>query len=195
VTIRPYRPADRGFYAECLEALQDHLVALDPFRVVRRGPGYGAKYVAFARRTVASNRGSVLIAEQDGEPVGFVASYVRPRNPIRELELRPRRQGFIMDLYVVPEARGRGVGTALLRAARRRLVRAGCTHLWLDVFVPNRRAHALYRRLGFRDFGVLMMVEAGRLGRGGATVPARGSATRGGDRRLRSSRGSRGASV
>ena len=169
-------------------------MALDPFRVVRRGPRYGARYAASALRTISRNRGSVLIAEDEGEPVGFVASYVRPRNPIRELELRPKVQGFIMDIYVVPKARGKGVGTALLKAARRRLVRAGCTHLLLDVFVPNRRAHALYQRLGFRDFGVLMMVEAGRLGRGGAAVPARRGAARGDDGRLRPRRRARGPS-
>ena len=169
-------------------------MALDPFRVVRRGPRYGERYAASALRTISRNRGSVLIAEDDGKPVGFVASYVRPRNPIRELELRPKLQGFIMDIYVVPRARGKGVGTALLEAARRRLVGAGCTHLLLDVFVPNRRAHALYRRLGFRDFGVLMMAEAGRLGRGGATAPARGRARRGGDGRLHTSRRRRASS-
>ena len=157
LTVRPYRPSDRAFYVGCLEGLQDHLVALDPFGIVQRGPKYGAIYSASALRLLRRNRGCLLVAELDGARVGFVTAYVRPRHRLRELELRPRVQGFVMDLYVRPEARGRGVGTALLRAAERRLAAVGCTHVWLDVFVPNRRAAQLYRSLGYRGFGLMLM--------------------------------------
>jgi ribosomal protein S18 acetylase RimI-like enzyme len=159
--LRPYRHSDLRFYRRCLERLQDHLVALDPFGVVRRGPGYGPRYARSALASLRSREGTLLVAELSGQPVGFVAAFVRPPDPIRDLELRPRRQGYIMDLFVVPEARGRGVGTALLRAAERALNRAGCRHVWLNVFAPNRAALALYRSLGYEEFGLTLMARTG----------------------------------
>ncbi|HTW55008.1 MAG TPA: GNAT family N-acetyltransferase [Thermoplasmata archaeon] len=162
--IRPYRPTDRPYYARAVVDLQDHLTALDPFGVVRRAPAYGVRYVRAAIGLLRKNRGGILIAERDGRPVGFVAAYVRPRNRVRDLELRPGRHGFVMDLFVDPSARGHGVGTALLRAAERFLARRGCTRVWLGVFVPNARAHALYRRLGYADFGVTMTARLDRPG-------------------------------
>jgi len=61
-------------------------------------------------------------------------------------------QGHIAQLAVVPEARHRGIGTALLAGALGRLQAAGCkaTHLMVDS--GNHSALALYRRLGFREF-------------------------------------------
>jgi ribosomal protein S18 acetylase RimI-like enzyme len=164
VRIRRFRNADLPFYVASLEALQDHLTELDPFGIVHRGPQYGRTYARFELRQVRRNHGCLLLAELAGRPVGFVAAHVRPRQAIRELELRPRVQGFILDLFVVPGERGRGVGTALLRAAERHLARAGCTHVWLDVFAPNRRAQALYESLGYRGFARMMMRKLERHG-------------------------------
>jgi ribosomal protein S18 acetylase RimI-like enzyme len=162
VRVRRYRPDDRPFYERCVTGLQDHLRGLDPFGVVRRPPAYGPRYGALARSMIRRYRGRILIAEIDGRPVGFVSAYVRPRNAMRDLELAPGRHGFVMDLYVAPAVRSRGVGATLLAAAERFLVERGCSRVWLDVFVPNVRAHALYRRLGYADFGVLMTAALAR---------------------------------
>lgn len=58
---------------------------------------------------------------------------------------------FLMDgLCVVPEARGRGVGTALLDAIADEGRMRGYRALRLDVVDSNPRARALYEREGFR---------------------------------------------
>ena len=160
--IRRYRPGDRAFYARSIERLQDHLRALDRTGMVQRPPGFGARYARVALPLIRRYHGRILIAERDGRPVGFVAAYVRPRNRMRDLELRPGRHGFVMDLYVAPSVRGQGIGTALLRAAEGFLAERGCVRLFLDVFAPNGRAHSLYRRLGYTDFGILMTAAVAR---------------------------------
>ena len=61
---------------------------------------------------------------------------------------------FLIDgLAVAAEARGRGVGTALLLAMRQEAAQRGYRELRLDVADGNDRARALYERLGFRDAG------------------------------------------
>ncbi|MEV6599547.1 GNAT family N-acetyltransferase [Actinoplanes sp. NPDC051346] len=60
--------------------------------------------------------------------------------------------GWVVQVGVVPAARGRGLGAALVTEALRRMRAAGADEAWLDVNVDN-PAGRLYRRLGFEDRG------------------------------------------
>jgi mycothiol synthase len=60
--------------------------------------------------------------------------------------------GWIVQVGVVPAARGRGIGSALVVEALRRMRAGGSGHAWLDVNVDN-PAVRLYRRLGFEHRG------------------------------------------
>lgn len=57
---------------------------------------------------------------------------------------------LLMDgIFVSSQARGQGVGTALLDAIKHRAQALGCDHVRLDVIDINPRARALYERQGF----------------------------------------------
>jgi GNAT superfamily N-acetyltransferase len=56
----------------------------------------------------------------------------------------------IVDIGLLPGARGLGLGSALIAWLQREAAAAG-KPLTLSVTVENPRAHALYRRLGFTD--------------------------------------------
>jgi mycothiol synthase len=60
--------------------------------------------------------------------------------------------GWIVQVGVVPAARGTGLGAALVRESLRRMRSDGAAEAWLDVNVDN-PARRLYRRLGFREMG------------------------------------------
>ncbi|MEV8507806.1 GNAT family N-acetyltransferase [Actinoplanes sp. NPDC051475] len=60
--------------------------------------------------------------------------------------------GWIVQVGVVPAARGRGLGAALVTEALRRMRSDGAVEAWLDVNVDN-PAGQLYRQLGFEDRG------------------------------------------
>ncbi|GIE96973.1 GNAT family N-acetyltransferase [Paractinoplanes rishiriensis] len=77
---------------------------------------------------------SLLASTADLGDVGFVAA----------------ADGWIVQVGVVPQARGRGIGEALMRES---LSRMEGTEAWLTVNVNNPGAAALYRRLGFTDQG------------------------------------------
>jgi ribosomal protein S18 acetylase RimI-like enzyme len=62
-------------------------------------------------------------------------------------------EGWIVQVGVVPTARGAGLGGALIRESLRRMAAAGATEAWLTVNVNNPSAAGLYRRLGFDDMG------------------------------------------
>jgi len=57
--------------------------------------------------------------------------------------------GYLISTWVAPEARGRGIGAALVREVLAWARGRGLRHLLLDVGVPNGPARRLYERLGF----------------------------------------------
>ena len=60
----------------------------------------------------------------------------------------------ILTVAVDPDARGQGVGAALLRAALQRAQAAGAGVVFLEVAADNAPAAALYARAGFLPTGV-----------------------------------------
>jgi GNAT superfamily N-acetyltransferase len=85
--------------------------------------------------------GKVLVADQDGVPVGVVATDAC----------------WLHGLYVVPEAWGTGVALALHDAALAAL--PDCAEVKLWVLEENRRARRFYERSGWRASGASRVVE------------------------------------
>lgn len=56
----------------------------------------------------------------------------------------------LQDLWVLPERRGGGIGTALVAAVEEAVARRAGTRLVLTVGIANDGAVRLYRRLGYR---------------------------------------------
>ena len=84
--------------------------------------------------------GELLLArDTHGEPLGCVA--LRPIKPDRCCEMK--------RLYVLPSARGLGLGSALIDAIIGEAVRIGYTEMRLDTLPAMTDAIALYRKAGF----------------------------------------------
>jgi len=85
--------------------------------------------------------------ERRGHLAGFVEVAVRawregiPGAPVAHVEA----------LYVMPEERDRGVGSALLGAAETWARERGCRAIAADASVGNDRARALHRHLGYEE--------------------------------------------
>jgi ribosomal protein S18 acetylase RimI-like enzyme len=92
---------------------------------------------ADVRRKLAVQRELFLVAEDDARVVGTtMAGYDGHR-------------GWVYFVAVLPDFRGRGIGTALMREAERLLVALGCPKLNLQVRGTNRGVVAFYEKLGF----------------------------------------------
>ena len=99
-----------------------------------------------ARRAIADAIGdpsaAVLVAEHRGELLGLCTAY---------LDLNSVRYGlrcWVEDLAVSPGHRSRGVGRALLDAARDWARKRGASHLELDSSDARADAHRFYEREG-----------------------------------------------
>ena len=87
--------------------------------------------------------GTVVLAEaNDGAPLGLLA-LARP-TPVPA----PGAVGYITALVVAAAARGRGVGRALVAAARQWAMQNGCARLTVNSAEHRADAHAFYPACG-----------------------------------------------
>ena len=122
----PNEPAD-AFVARCARWMADRL-------------GEGRAW----RSWIADDPGAVRF--QGTVWLGFLEKLP---NPVGE----PECHAYVSNLYVRPEARGRGLGEALLRAAL-----AACDSRRVDAVIlwPTPKSRSLYGRNGFRAVGDVM---------------------------------------
>jgi ribosomal protein S18 acetylase RimI-like enzyme len=118
----------------------------DAYRQFYRQPSDPALARAFLAERLERGESVVFVAERDGRAVGFVQLY-----PLfSSTAARPRRLWLLNDLFVAPEARGGGVGRALMDRARRLAEETGAAGLELATARTNTGAQRLYESLGYR---------------------------------------------
>ncbi len=121
-----------------------------------------------ARRTLyaefLAGGGFALIAERDGTAVGYamVAIKTSAETELDDTWRAGARVAEIETLVVAPEARGAGVGSALLDAVDAELAGMGIEDVLIAAFVTNTDAIRLYERRGFRPASLHMIRLAGR---------------------------------
>lgn len=128
-------------------------------RALRESPeAFGSTYAEESGRSLAEiaerlagSTGAFFIGgtlDPGGDLVGIAGCY-------RESKVKRRHEGLVIGMFVAPEARGRGLGGALLDAviARARTL-PGLEQLTLCVVPENTAARQLYVSRGFRSFGI-----------------------------------------
>jgi len=126
-SIRPAQPSD----LTALLALEELAFTTD--RISRKS----------FRRLLASPAAATLVAEIDGKLAGYVLVLFRPAAGMARL----------YSIAVAPDFAGRRVGQMLVEAAEHAALARGAGRLRLEVHAANARATALYRRLGYKEFG------------------------------------------
>lgn len=126
--IRPFRPDD--FDTVCL--LEEE--------------GSGSRYgsAVFIRQASVVFSPFFFVTELKGAVIGYA---------IGGMTAVDAREGWVLRLKVVEEARSRGIGRLLLDTVIKTLEVAGADRVLLSVAPGNRVAVGLYRRYGFSKIG------------------------------------------
>lgn len=117
----------------------------DAYRVFYKQASDVAGAHAFLAERLRLNESVILLAELEGLGVaGFTQLYPAFTS------VGLRRLWYLNDMYVAPEARRRGVSTALLEAARRHGLETGAARLVLTTELDNLAAQATYEAHGWK---------------------------------------------
>jgi len=156
ISIRSATPDDLPLIADLIRALADYEKLADEVRFDEAV--LGAKL--FGARPYAE----VLIGELDGGPQGFALFF----HNFSTFEGKPGV--YLEDLFVRPEARGSGLGKALLARLAALAVERDCARLEWSVLDWNEPAIGFYKKLGARlmDEWTVMRVDGAALASLGA---------------------------
>lgn len=145
-TVRPATPEDAAGIGHCHLACwrETYSGLLSPSFFAARDP---ARFAANWARTLQESPDTVVVADVDGEVVGFAQAVPsRDDPPVRPLELTM--------IYLRAAQQGSGLGQALLDA----VLADSPASLW--VAERNPRARAFYERNGFTPDGAREVLES-----------------------------------
>jgi ribosomal protein S18 acetylase RimI-like enzyme len=134
----------------------------DPARFIPASPQTETGYASFLGTQLDTPSVAVLVAEDDGEVIGYTYAGVEGRD---YMSLRGPA-GVLYDIVVDPSRRRNGVGRLLLDATMEFLKAHGAPQVVLSTAERNETAQRLFERAGFRRTMIEMTAELGEEGRG-----------------------------
>jgi len=88
-----------------------------------------------------------ITAEEQGVAIGGAYLYIMHN------DLHQEPFGFIENVFVEEESRGKGVGTKLIEAVIAEAKRENCYKIICTSRYSNPHVHAFYEKFGFKDYG------------------------------------------
>ena len=155
VTIRPAAPADLPALGRLGALLVRTHHDFDPKRFIAATPQTEYGYASFLGTQLEKPEVVVLVAERNGEVLGYTYAGVEGRD---YMSLRGPA-GVLYDIVVDPAHREQGVGRLLLDATLAALTVRGAPRVVLSTAEQNESAQRLFARAGFRRTMVEMTRE------------------------------------
>lgn len=132
-----------------LDDIDDLVPLFDAYRVFYQQPPDSDLARRFLEQRMHLGESAILLARaaDNGEALGFVQLYPGFSS------VSAGRVWILNDLFVKPDARGHGVGRALMKRARKHGETTGVLGLSLSTAEDNRTAQSLYESEGWQRDG------------------------------------------
>jgi GNAT superfamily N-acetyltransferase len=151
LSIRAARlPDDRDAILAFIDGLQHFEHTIEPDR--RIDAAVAAEFFDQLMGRVKSDGGAALIAEEEGRAIGWAV--VLPQENDVYVVAEERRYAYISELYIDEDARGAGVGRALVAACEDWARARGFPLIKIGVLPGNVRAEKIYRLLGYDTYAL-----------------------------------------
>ena len=149
--IRPAAPADRPNLRQAIIELQEY----ERLRHDTRRPGaqIADAYLDWIERQAEAN-GVVLVAEYPDSFLGFVAGWIERTDNIAETA-DSNSFGYISDICVMPDFRGKRIAAKLLDGIEQYFRRQGVRRLRVGALAVNASAQTSYEHAGFHPYEIL----------------------------------------
>ena len=106
------------------------------------------KWSKYLRERFSEISTKLVVAEEDGEIVGFMLCLLEPNIPV----YKERKIGVISDVFVKQQRRRKGLAKKMFDFAARWLKKNKVRTVRLNVAADNLEARAAWRMLGFEPF-------------------------------------------
>ena len=145
-------PADEPAILSFIVGLQDYEAGFEPDR--RRDPDFAVEHWRELQHRCAEKHGIMLIAEDAGKPVGWAFAH---DEKAEVFVVEPdRTNGFLAELFLLPQARGKGLGRALIAGCETWARQRGHRLLTVGVLAQNPTAIRAYEGSGYAPYVTIM---------------------------------------
>ena len=145
-------PADEPAILSFINGLQDYEAAFEPDR--RRDPDFSIEHWRDLQHRCAEKHGIMLIAEEGGKAVGWAFAH---DEKAEVFVVEPERShGFLAELFLMPQARGKGLGRALIEGCEAWARQRGHRLLTVGVLAKNPAAIRAYEGAGYAPYVAIM---------------------------------------
>ncbi|MBI4149887.1 GNAT family N-acetyltransferase [Candidatus Woesearchaeota archaeon] len=153
ITIRKAKIKDVDAIVSMWHGLRLHhqrLVRRDKMRQAWNQPAKDAapRFTKWVKKWIRSPQGCVLLGEVNGKPAGYSLNYIKDGIPVYAI----KKLGYISDLYVKPEYRGKGVSSRLKDATFQWFKKKDIKYVEIGFHTENQKAHRIYKKWGFADY-------------------------------------------
>ena len=145
-------PDDKAAILSFITGLQQFESPIEADR--RTDPGVAEEFYAVITERAAEKNGRIFMAESDKRAIGWAVAYEEEN----EVYIRAdeRTYGYVAELYVVEDMRGRGIGGALIAKCEEWAQERGLKAMMIGVLSRNARAHGVCRSAGFQDYVTML---------------------------------------
>jgi ribosomal protein S18 acetylase RimI-like enzyme len=150
--IRDCRTEDHERLKTMTMELVDLMSHMDQYkRFLTRDVFNAHAYVTKKIDSIGTDNGKILVAEEDGEIIGYLAASYSDSTKEDSLNKVPFREGSIDDLYVNEAHRSKGVSTALLKEIESYFREMKCDYSTIGCLGTNTAARSLYAKNGYNE--------------------------------------------
>jgi GNAT superfamily N-acetyltransferase len=143
-------PEDKAAALSFIDGSQRYEHFVEPNR--RLDDAVAAEHFALLLERLATTKGRMFVAEQDGRAIGWAAFFVE-QHPVFVTDDQ-RSYGYIAELFVEEQARSLGIGRALIDRCEVEARELGLNHIMIGVLANNRRAADVYARAGYAPYSL-----------------------------------------
>ena len=103
-------------------------------------------------RNLKSKKVVFFVADDKGELVAYAGAEIEKNPKMAKYEKR----GHLFNLYVIPKFRGKKIGEQLTKEVLKWFKQKKLKDQKIMVYTHNKRAHNLYKKVGFKDYIIEM---------------------------------------
>lgn len=113
------------------------------------------QYYKYYKKKFQNKNCRFLVAEEDTRVIGYILGWIERLPGIYKHEKR----GYVADVFVVKDKRGKGVGRKLLEELLKWFKSQKVEWIRLSVYSANVNAVKVWKKLGFKDYVIEMVMK------------------------------------